>query len=355
MFNKKKICFLIPGFAGGGAEKQCIYLLNELQKDSDLEVTLIYFFEGVNFYLLNAGNIKIFKIETDSLYDYKNILKISNIIKQVKSEVLFSWLHSCDIYSFFIKLRFPRIKWIMAERDSSYPILNPRYLLRIFVGRYADLIISNSEEGLKYWQRKFVPTKKLRVIPNILLPFKDVRPANIKGDPIIIYAGRLEKQKNVFKLTHLLCELSNCYPNGFFYIIGDGTLKDELNKFIIDKNKISKVVILPFQKDIGSYFCTSNLYITLSNHEGLPNALIENISMGNKVVVSDIPEHRKILGKDYPYFITKNLKIEEGCSLIIAALNDRDYEKKIEFAKRIISLMTPELITNLYKNQFLNV
>lgn len=349
-----KIFFLINGFGNGGAEKQCILLLNELQKDPAFDVHLIHFFEGVNFSNLTTDKITIHKIEFKSLYDFANVKKLSKIIEAEKPNVIFSWLHACDVYSFFLKMRHPRVKWVMAERDSSYP-LDPRYLLRAAVGRFSNAIVANSAAGKRYWTRKMVPESRVSVIPNILQPVKDSVPQELTGSPIFMYAGRLEPQKNVIHLTKVFCNLSAILDNATFYIIGEGSLKDEIAQLIASAKRPNQIILLPFQKNIGSYFKACDAFVSLSLHEGLPNTVIENISLGNLIFVSDIQEHRDILGDDYPYYVSASASVEEAVKSLTSVDFNSQNRGALAFGQEKLKEMNAQNIISRYKKIFLSV
>ena len=63
-------------------------------------------------------------------------------------------------------------------------------------------------------------------------------------------------------------------------IIGDGEEKENLFNFI-KKNKLRNVKILPFQKNPYPYLKKSDLFILSSLYEGLPNVLLEAMSLKN--------------------------------------------------------------------------
>ena len=137
---RMRICVLIPGFGIGGAQKQCIYLLNELQKDTELDIHVIYFYEDVNFEFLNQAAVHLHPINVSSFYNPGNIVKVLKVIRRVQADVLFSWLPSCDVYAYFITRFARKTKWVMSERDSHYPP-GVRFRIRNIVGKRADLII----------------------------------------------------------------------------------------------------------------------------------------------------------------------------------------------------------------------
>ena len=49
-------------------------------------------------------------------------------------------------------------------------------------------------------------------------------------------------------------------------------------------------------KDIAPYLIAGDAYVSASRSEGLPNAVLEALSWGLPVYLSDIPSHQDILG-----------------------------------------------------------
>ena len=354
--EKLKICFFINGFREGGAERQCAYLINELNKDENITVSLIYFFEGENFQLIDKHDLAIYKVPSESLYSVKNISIINKIIAEISPDIILSWLQAPDVLSFFIKLKFPKIKWVLAERNSKHVLWwDYRFIARTIFARFADAIISNSKGGQAYWKQRLVASRKLTVIPNILYHNKLNQTYNtniISGSPVILFAGRLKMQKNVFVVTKAFCKLADTYKQGKFYIIGEGDLRNEIQDIINKNRNQEQVIVMPFQNNIAEYFVAADVFVNISFYEGLPNTVIENTVLNKKMVVSAITEHEDILGPDFPYYVKDINDVDLVCKTIEAAVADNDFVKHLEHAKKFISSLEPELITNKYKEMF---
>jgi glycosyltransferase involved in cell wall biosynthesis len=352
--TKMKLCVLIPGFGMGGAQKQCIYLLNELQRDAGLDIHLVYFDEDINFEYLRQDNLVLHQLPVSSFYNPYNIARILKVVRRIKPDILFSWLHSCDVYSFFVSKLLRNTKWIMAERDSHYPP-ELRYKLRNRLGKSADLIISNSAKGRAYWLDKGAVPDKVKVISNIMLPSVRQRRLLISGDPVITYAGRLEPQKNVVNLTRAFCRLAEIYPGAKFLIIGAGSLKDELAAIIDGSGLSERISLVPYQKNINEYFSSTDVFVSISAHEGLPNTIMENIYVGNKIVASRIPEHEAILGPDYPYLADDFENIDDVVKAVGNILREPNIAGHLEYGKTQLKSMSAESIGSKYKEMFNHV
>jgi glycosyltransferase involved in cell wall biosynthesis len=345
-----RVCFLIPSFDDGGAQRQCIYLLNELQQRNDIELHLIHFREGRHYSLLRRERLKIVRIDTGSFYDPRNILKLIQITQQIKPDVLFSWLHSCDVYAFFAKKRNRQVKWLLAERDSQYPP-DPRYEIRRRVGLHADGIVCNSEAGVSYWLRNGAQAEIVNNIPNIA-----VRPGGnpiptLRGRRTALYAGRLEPQKNVVTVARAFCLLGELRPENTFLVVGDGSERDLIASVIARSNQ-PNVHLLPFSSTIGDYFATTDVFVNMSLHEGMPNTVIENVLHGNRIVASDIPEHRVLLGPEYPYYVQTLQQPDGAAKIIDAAMAAAPSLGELAFARRRVEAMSPSVITDAYHELF---
>jgi glycosyltransferase involved in cell wall biosynthesis len=344
---KFKLCFLIAGFAQGGAQKQCILLMNELQKHPEIDLHLIYAYEDVNFPDLVQDNIHMHQVEITSAYDPRNIKLIGNLLKEVKPDVAFSWLQAFDVYMFFAKKYVPACKWVVAERDSFYPF-DLRFYLRRKLCVHADLIICNSEQGKLYWKNYNVSDAKLAVVSNILSIKNGESIDNVKGQPTVVYAGRFEVQKNVLNVLKSFIKLADIYSQGKFLLIGNGSLQSALESILEESDHKESIKILPFKKNIADYFETADVFVNVSLHEGMPNTVIENVSKNNIVVVSNIDEHKSLLGESYPFYVNNLENITEIVDVISMAIKEDDANKLFKYAQNKLLEMTSDNVTTNY-------
>ncbi|MCK1704932.1 glycosyltransferase [Bradyrhizobium sp. 155] len=342
-----RVCFLIQAMSDGGAQKQCIYLLNELQKRDDIELHLIHFYTGVHDHLLQNINLRIHRLSVRSNYDPRNILSLRALVGKLQPDILLSWLHACDAYSFFVRLGMAKLTWIMTERDSKYPP-DLRYWLRRRLGVFADGIIANSEKGRLYWAEAGAD-RPCFVIPNIVHP--QALAGRSTNSNSVIYAGRLEPQKNVPVVVHAFCVLAERRPDITFTILGDGSLKSELEGTVSRAGFGDRISFLGFRQDISPYLSRAAVVVSLSHHEGLPNVLLEAAAAGLKIVASNIPEHRELLGPDYPFYV-KDRNDPVACADVVEKALLPCQGNAMEFAILRIAKMTPEKIATSYADVF---
>jgi glycosyltransferase involved in cell wall biosynthesis len=351
LINKLKVCFLIAGFGQGGAQKQVILLMNELQTRKDIELHLIFSYEDVNFPDLEKKNIHLHQVEISSSYDPRNMKRVGKLLQKISPAIAFSWLHAFDVYMFFSRNYVPSCKWIVAERDSYYPF-DLRYLLRKLLCVHADMIICNSDKGRLYWKKNNVIDKKLSVVSNILSIGDGTIIENVKGCPTVVFAGRFEAQKNVINIIKTFIKLAEVYPQGRFFLIGNGTLHGDLEHLLVTSGAKKQVFILPFKKNVADYFKAADVFVNVSFHEGMPNTVIENISKNNIVVVSKIDEHIKLLGSLYPYYVNNLEDVTEIAKVINNAIANNESIDCLKYAHKELANMSADKVAENYMTLF---
>jgi len=101
--------------------------------------------------------------------------------------------------------------------------------------------------------------------------------------------GRLEPQKNVEHMLYAFEQISKHNKNIKLRIVGDGYQREELEK-LRDKLQLQNMVNFEgIRKDIQNVYAEADVIALSSTYEGMPNTLIEGISLGIPVVSYDCP------------------------------------------------------------------
>lgn len=308
-----KTIIFISSLAGGGAERQCVLFFNEYSKLNPKTV-LVFFDKGKYFDLIENESYKL--LENKGFRSLHNFIEFKNFVKEYNPETIISFLSPPDIYCGVLKLLRYKFKWVPYERNSFYDSSPQSKVRKFLVKRFSNRLLANSEKGLVYW--KSVGYKKEVLFAKNLVYFKKPKDINKLGSHIL-FVGRLEDQKNIKKLVKVFAILSKEY-NYTCKIIGEGSYNDWIKDEISNNDKIQ---LLEFQKNITDYYKEVRAFISISNYEGTPNVVIENVFSGNKVIVSKIKEHMDILGEDYFFYVDIELSPEKLAAQI-KMLIDKD-------------------------------
>lgn len=324
-----RICFIITDVGDGGAQVQCIRLMQALQQMPGVEALLLYLHDGVQAGMLSDCTFRHERVAVRSNYDPRTIWRIHKRLRKFQPDIIMTWLQAADLFGFALQALDRRRAWIMTERDSRHPD-DWRFRLRVAAGRKARAIICNSEAGAEYWRAHDIAVP-LHVISNIVA-VPPPRPGAAGGcaNGVILSVGRLEGQKNPLVLTEAFCLLARQRPELRFEIIGKGGLSDGLAAMIAHHGVADRVNLLGYRTDARERICNARAVVTMSRHEGTPNVLLETVAAGVPAIVSDIPEHRAVLGDDYP-FLVNDLEDPGACADMISRMlevrpfTDADY------------------------------
>lgn len=341
-----KVTFLIPGFSDGGAQRQCILLLNAMQEDPDIDVRLIHFYDGVHIDMLKRERINVQRFDSTSNYDPRNLWHVWKALKKDPPHVLMTWLHACDVYGYFLARLLPDICWVMTERDSAYPN-ELRYNIRRRLGRHADLIVANSFKGSSYWEDAGA-VAKIFTVPNIVLKAAAAEQL-YPTIPRVITIGRLERQKNPATVVSAFTILAKENPSLEFAVIGAGSEEAALRNIASREGMYTRIAFLGFRKDVPEQLARSNLVVSMSNNEGLPNVLLESVAAGRIAVVSDILEHRELFGPDYPFYVMDRANPAAVAEAVNRALNTYNDISPLKYARSRLNNMTPDAVLHTYK------
>ena len=312
----KNILYVIGGLDRGGAES---YLMNYLRNIARKK----YRFFIATFMKPTSGNkyayedeltkmgVKIIRLrDTRFKKPWDFTKQIENIVHEEKIDILHSQI------DFMSALTLPGAKHggakkLIAHSHNTYnsefdsPIKNlASKILRKRLLKYAKVRLACGEEAGKYL---YGNRAKFTVIPNGIkmedFKYDDgVRKTirnkyKIPSDAVVLLnIGRLEKQKNQRFLLNIFKQYLKTNQNAYLFIIGEGSLHNELVKVINDDNLTNNVFLLNPLPNVRDYYMAADYFLLPSLYEGVPFVGIEAQAAGLKCLFSDgTPTEAKIL------------------------------------------------------------
>jgi glycosyltransferase involved in cell wall biosynthesis len=131
--------------------------------------------------------------------------------------------------------------------------------------------------------------KSLVISNGVKEPNLQVTDRVLKKPIRFVSIGSLIKRKNMKYILMFARELQELGIESNITILGEGPLLAELSLSAPDNIKFVGNV-----DNVDEYLINSDLFISSSLSEGLPNTVLEAISYGVPVILSDIPPHREI-------------------------------------------------------------
>ena len=124
---------------------------------------------------------------------------------------------------------------------------------------------------------------------------------------ILLAVGRFHPAKNYFNLINAFKILKEKSSIPFCLLIaGDGELRPQLEKLIIDLELEENIILLGRRNDIPKLMSACDIFVLSSNYEGLPTVLIEALACQAHVVSTDVSGAREIVGEDFGRIVKIN-------------------------------------------------
>ncbi len=294
--NNNIVIFYHPYFSDGGVERTNITLAKGL-KSKGYNVMLLTTV-ATQHYRAEVGLIGIELVEFGAGSASSQILKQFRLLWKLAACYENVYFISCQYYvnvvsmlvSICLKPFKRNIRFINSERNhlSEYTYRKgvKSHIIPLLVKllyRYADVVISNSQETAKDLS-EFIGREVIAVYN----PTINERVDNLKSEvisetwflkdtrPCVLSIGRLSFQKDYFTLLRAFSQVKRRI-DARLVIIGDGDQRAELESYI-KKLGIEKDVYLPgFVENPYKFMRESQVFVLSSVYEGLPNVLIEAI------------------------------------------------------------------------------
>ena len=158
----------------------------------------------------------------------------------------------------------------------------------------ADLVTANTRTALLD-MRAFVPAEKLAFVPNPLSFAKGNGHAGGNGNapgvptPFFLTVGRLVWDKAHDVLLDAFALAGDELGEWQLAVVGDGRMRDALRAQATSLGVTGRVHWCGVVADPYSFYRAASVFVMASRVEGTPNALLEAMSCGLPVVVSDGP------------------------------------------------------------------
>lgn len=112
---------------------------------------------------------------------------------------------------------------------------------------------------------------------------------NIPKDAFIVgMVGRLAKSKSPETFLKIAERISMLVKNSFFILVGDGELRKDVEKSIVEKGLTNKVKITGWTNEVAEYISVFDIGILTSKWEGFGLVLAEYMASGKPIVASNV-------------------------------------------------------------------
>jgi len=320
----------------GGAERVAVNLLNNLSK------------KGYTVFLYTLEKDKHYSTSKNVLYKplsnitgetstsirvfYLPVITLKYLIETLKNkpDILLSFLELSNFISISVGKVLLLNKRVVISLRINPLVMYPNktiygkahnFLIKHLYPK-ADRIVVVSKKIKDILSHYYnIPDEKIEVIYNPHLiqnylklaeePIENKYRDIFRDSFIFINIGRLTEQKGQWFLIRAFKKVVEKYPNAKLIILGEGELRGKLEDLVKKLNLENNVFLLGIHKNPFKFLKNSQCYVFTSLWEGLPNTLIEALTLNLPVISTDCETGpREILAPEldieedveYPYF-----------------------------------------------------
>lgn len=296
MGSEHRIGFMINTLGLGGAERVISNIANKFASLSGWKVYFIVKNKATEEYELHPSikRINIFESAPKShsvkaLFCY--VKKVRQICRENDIDILVNFMAASNIKGILATLGL-KTKCIVSVRDDPNSEYGEWYLRLLAKKLFplADGVVFQTNEEAKWFGDAI--RRKGTIIPNPVngkFRLTDDEYRNVKSRRNIVAVGRLEEQKNHLMLLKGFEKIKNEFPDEKLIIYGKGSYYDTIKDFIETAGMEKSVELAGLSYNIHEKIKDAKLFVMTSNHEGIPNAMLEAMTLGLPVICTDCP------------------------------------------------------------------
>lgn len=364
----KKITILALHLGYGGIEKCISNLANSLCNDYEIEIISTYRLFDKPPFEINK-KVKIKYLITDlkpnkkeikrALKNFKFISFIKELIKakkilKLKKELMINYIKNChsdiiistrDIHNLWLS-KYGNSSCLKIGWEHNYHNNDKKYINKIVKSVYGlDYFVLVSKSLKEFYDGKTGNCKCI-YIPNSINGIPKNK--SLLNGKSIISIGRLEKEKGYSDLIDVFYLVHKIYPTWNLNIIGDGSLKNDLQRKINELKLNNHVVLHGFRDSryIEKELLKSSVYVMGSLTESFGLVLIEASSFGLPCIAfSSANGACEIIKDNWDGYLIENRDKEKMAKRIInlikneerrIIMGDNAYKKSLNYEASVI-------------------
>ncbi len=282
----------------GGAQKHVEALAIKLKQDAH-EVTIVTGLYDASLWRLQEEKIDVISIPAMQRAihlkkDLQTFWQLRAAFKKIKPDIIAAHSSKAGAIGRVVGslLRIPSVftahSWSFTEGVPRKKKLMYSRIEKSVQPLTAKIItVSEYDRKLALTQR-IAPAHKMLTIHNGIeqIEKRAAHHREKEEHPLIVMVARFEVPKRQDLLLEALAELSDVPWRLQF--IGDGSLRPNLEKFVADKKLTERVAFLGNQLDVTALLEESQLFVLLSDWEGLPISIIEAMRAGLPIIATNV-------------------------------------------------------------------
>ncbi|MBR5466766.1 MAG: glycosyltransferase family 4 protein [Bacteroidaceae bacterium] len=258
----------------------------------------------------------------------KTVLKLNQIIKKEKIDIVHAFFPRETYIVFILKLLNPKLKIIRSfegtvKRSKTINIISKSLL------PYFDKIIFISKYVQDYYKELTNRCKNKVIVDNSAYHTFSYMTRYIDNKCKLLDVAGLNPTKNIFMHAEIARVLKSRNFSFVIKIAGDGPYREKLEEMIEEYEIQENLILLGKQNEVKAYYEEADIFIHPADLEGFGIVVPEAMSSGLPVILSNKGALPELVKNMEDGMIVDAYNPEEWADAIIKLYNDRDLYKKL--------------------------
>lgn len=348
----KNVMLITPMLHQGGFERICVMTARLLEADYDVTI-VVFSMEDIAF---DISNLKVINLDLKSRPG--RLAKVINVLRRSRKLTKLQKNLNTDVsYSFGMTANIANVLTGGAKKKicachSFEEIKNGRYMK--LIGKKADLLFCCAKKMTDLAVKQYGFSN----IETLWNPCdtEEVREQSRKGNkeeliffeeekPVFVSMGREDEVKGFWHLLKAFRRVSESLPDAKLAVIGEGSF-EKYKALARDLQIEERIWFTGLKKNPFPYLAKGKAYVLSSISEGLPNALVEALSLSLPVIsVNCLSGPAEILHENWQEAEEKKEYFEADYGILTPAVSQTpDFQAKWQNEGKLIKLEKEEEI-----------
>jgi len=366
-----RIVYPVTFLAREGPTRQLYYLIKYLDREKFEPVILTISPEPGNTmkHMFEELRVPIYSLNLPPRFGglVTGPARFRKMVSDLRPDIIHSFGFRADVMTGYFLKGFKRILSVRGYHFREYPLNEgwPLGLVMAFMHlialKRAEVLVAcskNIETGMRRFGLKMSVIQNGIDAESVPAIAKEERPwlrqkLGLPADKkIFVSVGFLSKRKDPETAIRGFL-MSRAANDGFLLFLGEGLLRPRCERLTKGHDNIA---FAGFVNNVRDYLNASDFFVSSSLSEGLPNTVLEALSAGLPVCLSDIPPHREILELDAHAGLLFPAEDPAALSRTIDAMLNKNHESMERSALRIISEhLNARRMSEEYQRLYVNV
>ena len=289
----RHIAFYIGSLSKGGAERVFINLAGYFLS-AGYDVTMITQYIRENEYPLPDGATRVVSDLTEEemhgrIFNFfARIMKLHRIIRDTDADLLMTTIGKANFMAIVCSAFLPTrvVVSVVAEPTLEYPTPIMKLLLQVLFGDADGIVMQTHRQQLflRYGLRKASV-----ILPNSVNPAFDRERYEGERKLNVYTVGRLDENKNQAMAIDAFGKVLKAHPDAKLILCGEGPQKASLIKRAGDAGIEDRCEFAGQVSNVADRLTEAYAFVLTSDTEGMPNTLLEAMSLGIACISTDCP------------------------------------------------------------------